>query len=115
MLASFVGRPASAAAHVSSFVTCAPSAGANSGFFGLFAKYGQPPGWRYGQWDFRPRWDFYTGRTQDLEVSFDARQPGWQLGLRPPTPLVSALELDFRSWLTCKTHCNTAITGGPGV
>ena len=55
----------------------------NLGYTGLFAKYGQPPGWRYGQWDFRPEWDYYSERESDLEIRFDATHSAWQLGARP--------------------------------
>ena len=57
-------------------------AGLKAGYFGLFAKYGQPPGWRYGEWDFRPEWDYFSERNKDIEVKFDASQPAWQLGVR---------------------------------
>ena len=55
-----------------------------AGYFGLFAKYGQPPGWRYGEWDFRPEWDYFSERNKDIEVKFDASQPAWQLGVCQP-------------------------------
>lgn len=55
----------------------------NLGYTGLFAKYGQPPGWRYGQWDFRPEWDYYSERESDLEIRFDATHSAWQLGVSP--------------------------------
>ena len=56
-------------------------AGLEAGYFGLFAKYGQPPGWRYGEWDFRPEWDYFSERNEDIEVKFDASQPAWQQGI----------------------------------
>ncbi|KAK9843435.1 hypothetical protein WJX81_002486 [Elliptochloris bilobata] len=52
----------------------------NLGYTGLFVKYGQPPGWRYGQWDFRPEWDYYSERESDLEIRFDATHSAWQTG-----------------------------------
>ena len=56
-------------------------AGGEGGYFGVFAKYGQPPGWRYGEWDFRPSWDYYSERGQDdLEMRFDATKEAWQTG-----------------------------------
>lgn len=67
--------------------TCA---GMNLGYTGLFAKYGQPPGWRYGQWDFRPEWDYYSERESDLEIRFDATHSAWQLGARPGMRLCRA-------------------------
>ena len=59
-------------------------AGLEAGYFNLFAKYGQPPGWRYGEWDFRPEWDYFSERNKDIEVKFDASQPAWQLGMHWP-------------------------------
>ena len=56
-------------------------AGTNLGYTGLFVKYGQPPGRRYGQWDFRPEWDYYSERESDLEVRFDATHNAWQTGV----------------------------------
>lgn len=69
-------------------------AGTNLGYTGLFVKYGQPPGWRYGQWDFRPEWDYYSERDSDLEVRFDATHNAWQTGV--PT---SRHSLPFNDWL----------------
>ena len=71
-------------------------AGTNLGYTGLFVKYGQPPGWRYGQWDFRPEWDYYSERDSDLEVRFDATHNAWQTGvpiLRECLPLTACLPL----------------------
>ncbi len=62
------------------------SAGLEAGYFGLFAKFGQPPGWRYGEWDFRPEWDYFSERNEDIEVKFDASQPAWQQGICNNTP-----------------------------
>ena len=56
-------------------------AGEEGGYFGVFAKFGQPPGWRYGEWDFRPSWDYYSQRGEDdLEMRFDASKEAWQMG-----------------------------------
>jgi hypothetical protein len=46
----------------------------------VFAKFGQPPGWRYGEWDFRPSWDYFSEREDDLEMRFDASKEAWQQG-----------------------------------
>ena len=43
-------------------------------------KYGQPPGWRYGEWDFRPDWNYFGERQEDVEVRFDASKEAWQTG-----------------------------------
>lgn len=58
-------------------------AGAKEGFFGLFAKYGKPPGWRYGEWDFRPDWDYFGSEDDELEVRMDATNEAWQSGGLP--------------------------------
>ena len=51
------------------------------GYFELFAKYGQPPGWRYGQWDFRQAYQYYqTQQDKDEEVKFDRDTEGFQTG-----------------------------------
>jgi hypothetical protein len=56
-------------------------AGQEGGYFGVYAKFGQPPGWRYGEWDFRPSWDYYSQRGEDdLEMRFDASKEAWQMG-----------------------------------
>ncbi len=69
------------AAEVVLSVTFKTCAGLEAGYFGLFAKFGQPPGWRYGEWDFRPEWDYFSERNEDIEVKFDASQPAWQQGI----------------------------------
>ena len=56
------------------------AAGGTFGYFGAFAKFGQPPGWHYGEWDFRPQWDYYTEDDSDLEIAFDQTQEGYQAG-----------------------------------
>ncbi len=55
-------------------------AGAEEGFFGLFAKFGKPPGWRYGEWDFRPDWDYFGAEDDELEIRLDATKEAWQTG-----------------------------------
>ena len=59
------------------------AAGTKFGYFGAFAKFGQPPGWRYGQWDFRPQWDLYQEQDNDLEIAFDQTMEGYQSGDTP--------------------------------
>ena len=47
----------------------------------MFLKYGQPPGWHYGQWDFRQAYQYYqTEQDKDQEVKFDAQTDGFQTG-----------------------------------
>ncbi|EIE26855.1 hypothetical protein COCSUDRAFT_39831 [Coccomyxa subellipsoidea C-169] len=53
---------------------------AEEGFFGLFAKFGKPPGWRYGEWDFRPDWDYFGAEDDELEIRLDATKEAWQTG-----------------------------------
>lgn len=62
-------------------------AGAKEGFFGLFAKYGKPPGWRYGEWDFRPEWDYFGEEDDEVELRFDATKEAWQSGAPIICPL----------------------------
>lgn len=59
------------------------TAGAGDGYFGLFAKFGKPPGWRYGEWDFRPDWDYFGAEDNELEIRFDATKEAWQTGASP--------------------------------
>lgn len=66
--------------------------GEASGYFEVFLKYGQPPGWHYGQWDFRQAYQYYqTEGEKDQEVKFDAQTDGFQTG----TP-VNAYDFDAR-------------------
>ena len=62
-------------------------AGPNGGYFGAFVKFGQPPGWRYGEWDFRPEWNYFGERQEDVEVRFDASKEAWQTGALVPVAL----------------------------
>ena len=64
-----------------SYLTEEQCAGENGGYFGAFVKYGQPPGWRYGEWDFRPEWNYFGERQEDVEVRFDASKEAWQTGV----------------------------------
>ena len=61
-------------------------AGDDYGYFSAFIKYNQPPGWRYGQYDFRPSWDYYSQEDSDLEIAFDQSEEGYQQGT-PTTAL----------------------------
>ncbi|DBB04188.1 hypothetical protein WJX77_010421 [Trebouxia sp. C0004] len=55
--------------------------GEASGYFEVFLKYGQPPGWHYGQWDFRQAYQYHqTEEDKDQEVKFDAQTEGFQTG-----------------------------------
>ena len=47
---------------------------------GLYAKFGQPPGARYTEYDFRPEWDYFQEDDADMEIQFDASMPGFQTG-----------------------------------
>ena len=45
-------------------------------------KQGQPPGWRYGQLDFRQAYRYYqTEEDKDQEVKFDKESDGFQTGV----------------------------------
>ena len=48
--------------------------------FGAYLKFGQPPGWRYEQYDFRPRWSFGEEQDSNMEIVFDPTTPGFQTG-----------------------------------
>lgn len=61
-----------------------PIAGTRYGYFSAAAKFGQPPGWKYGQWDFRPQWDYYSEDDNELEVAFDRSMEGFQTGGQTP-------------------------------
>ena len=55
--------------------------GKAGGYFEVFLKYGQPPGWHYGQYDFRQPSNYWsTEETTDQEVKFDADTEGFQTG-----------------------------------
>ena len=60
-----------------------PSAGSGYNYVSLYAKYGQPPGWAYGQSDFHTSggyspWD--QGEAA-YELKFDATEEGFQTGV----------------------------------
>ena len=57
--------------------TCA---GDNWQYMGLYAKFGQPAGSRFNQYDFRPEWDYYKADDNDMEIAFDASKQGFQTG-----------------------------------
>ena len=48
--------------------------------FGAYLKFGQPPGWRYSQYDLRPRWSFGEEQDSNMEIAFDPTTPGFQTG-----------------------------------
>lgn len=52
------------------------------GYFEVFAKQGQPPGWHYSQYDFRPAYQYYQvdDEEKDLEIKFDVQSIGFQTG-----------------------------------
>jgi hypothetical protein len=54
--------------------------GSHYGYFGAYLKFGQPPGWRYGEYDLRPKWDYVTEDDSDLEIKFDRKTEGYQTG-----------------------------------
>lgn len=59
----------------------AACAGDNWQYMGLYAKYGQPAGARFNQYDFRPEWDYYKADDNDMEIAFDASKQGFQTGV----------------------------------
>lgn len=79
------------------------AAGTGSGYFRVFAKFGQPPSWRYGEWDFRPRWDYED--DSDVEVTFDQRMEGFQTG----TALTFAVMV---GGISSHSQCDTDVRGG---
>ena len=54
--------------------------GAPNGWIELYAKFGQPPGWRFGQYDVRPEWDYYSDTDDDAELSIDRNNDNFQPG-----------------------------------
>ena len=48
---------------------------------GLYAKWGQPPGWSYGQADFHSNGGYWPGQQLEYELKFDASMPGFQTGM----------------------------------
>lgn len=59
------------------------------GYFEVFAKQGQPPGWHYSQYDFRPAYRYYQAddEEKDLEIKFDVQSIGFQTGTACLQPL----------------------------
>ena len=54
-----------------------------NGYFEVFAKQGQPPGWHYSQYDFRPAYQYYyqqDDEEKDQEIKFDVQSVGFQRG-----------------------------------
>lgn len=76
--------------------------GEAGGYFELFLKYGQPPGWHYGEYDFRQAYNYYSSQdTKDQEIKFDSDSDDFQTGahdtmhcllcsLRPPPISIQA-------------------------
>ena len=60
---------------------CLLAGGKAGGYFELFLKYGQPPSWHYGQYDFRQSYNYYSSEeTKDQEVKFDSDTDDFQTG-----------------------------------
>ncbi len=81
--------------------------GEAGGYFEVFLKYGQPPGWHYGQWDFRQAYQYYqTEEDKDQEVKFDAQTEGFQTGVlgRQYLPPVTYCSAGAASLLICMVH-----------
>ena len=55
----------------------------SGGYFEIFAKQGQPPGWHYSQYDFRPAYQYYKDdeEEKDKEIKFDRQSIGFQTGM----------------------------------
>lgn len=85
------------------------ASGEMAGYFGVFAKFGQPPGWRYGEWDFRPEWV----RTQPA-AAHSAALTG---SLKHSSHLLSISLAEVREdevlSLYCDSFCCAAKTAGP--
>lgn len=55
--------------------------GKNGSYFETHIKYGQPPGWHYGQYDFKQKYNYFiSDEDADQEVKFDAEAPEFQTG-----------------------------------
>ena len=53
-------------------------------YFEAYAKWGQPPGWAYGQDDFRAHSGWGDEESlQDMELTFDRSMNGFQSGWLP--------------------------------
>ena len=62
-------------------------AGSGHEFVSVYAKYGQPPGWSFGQSDFRSSGSFMPLEGEAaFELSFDASDPGFQPGVHSCPP-----------------------------
>ena len=61
---------------------CFLSGSKNNGYFEVFAKQGQPPGWHYSQYDFRPEYRYYKAddEEKDQEIKFDVHSANFQTG-----------------------------------
>ena len=55
-------------------------AGSEYSYVGVYGKWGQPPGWSYGQSDFRSNGGYFPGNQLAYELKFDASMPGFQTG-----------------------------------
>ena len=55
-------------------------AGSDYSYVGVYGKWGQPPGWSYGQSDFRSNGGYFPGNQLAYELKFDASMPGFQTG-----------------------------------
>ena len=64
-----------------------------AGYFEVFAKQGQPPGWHYSQYDFRPTYQYFQDddEEKDQEIKFDVQSAGFQTGTPCLEPLAALL------------------------
>lgn len=64
-----------------------------AGYLEVFAKQGQPPGWHYSQYDFRPTYQYFQDddEEKDQEIKFDVQSAGFQTGTPCLEPLAALL------------------------
>ena len=55
-------------------------AGSQYSYVGVYGKWGQPPGWSYGQSDFRSNGGYFPGQQLAYELKFDASMTSFQTG-----------------------------------
>ena len=88
---------------------CLPP-GSYYSYFGAYMKFGQPPGWRYGEYDLRPIWKFGGQEDSDLEIQLDRQTEGYQIGRSNPFRII--IISPFAHALTPQLPCPCTICHG---
>ena len=86
----------------------------SNGNFEVFAKQGQPPGWHYSQYDFRPAYQYFQDddEEKDQEIQFDVHSTGFQTGPLCLEPLALSHLLHFcNKVISCSVCEACCITG----